>query len=330
MAKATGRDTTSPTRRDEILERDKYTCRGCGAEGPGAGGTARLHVHHADPEPDDGDRHDPANLVTLCADCHAWLHRRPDADDVPFDLTDADVEKLRPHDYEILQVLAEDGPLSTGEIQERISVDVSSLTVRERLWLLMGLDYEVPERDAPLVDQSVKTGAWGLRSQIEESERGRIPEDMQSLIRRVNDEQVRRALNRGCDRETVTEVFDIAERTSWHKQRRAQAYDFPLSALERGGSPESSRDRGDAAGDDVDDAVDTTVAADPQQQLDAVADGGDDDADGIGGDDPEELGESTAGRDGGVLGEESVAWSDVDPEVRQVLQALIQHLDSNG
>jgi hypothetical protein len=152
---------------------------------------------------------------------------------------------------------------------------VSSLTVRERLWLLMGLDYEVPSRESPLVDQSAKTGEWGLIEQIEESERGRIPEDTQSLIRRVHDERVRRALARGCGRETVTEVFDIAERTSWHKQRRAQAYDFPLSALERGGSSESSRDRGDAADDDAVEAADASVAAEPQQQLDAVADGGD-------------------------------------------------------
>jgi hypothetical protein len=195
---------------------------------------------------------------------------------VPFELTEADDETLRPHDYEILQVLAEDGPLATGAIQDRLTVDVSSLTVRERLWLLMGLDYEVPDRESPLVDQSVKTGEWGLRSQIEESERGRIPEDPQSLIRRVNDERVRRALARGCDRDTVTEVFDIAERTSWHKQRRAQAYNFPLSALERGGSPESSRDSDDAAGDDAVEAADTGAAADPQQQLDAVADGGGD------------------------------------------------------
>lgn len=276
-AQARGREKTPSSLRDEVLERDGHTCRGCGAEGPGAGGTATLHVHHADPDPDDGDRHAPSNLVTLCADCHAWLHKRPDGDDVPFEIADADREVLRPHDYEILQVLADDGPLPTGEIQDRLTVEVSSLTVRERLWLLMGLDYEVESRESPLVDQSAKTGDWGLVDQIEESERGRIPEDTQSLIRRVNDERVRRALARGCDRETVTEVFDIVERTSWHKQRRAQAYDFPLSALERGGSTESSRDRSDATSDDAVDSSEVAAANDAQQRLDAVADGSGDD-----------------------------------------------------
>lgn len=277
MSEATGREKIPPARRDEALERDGHTCRTCGAAGPGAGGTARLHVHHSDPEPD-GDRHALSNLITLCADCHAWHHKRPDAEDVPFELTAADDETLRPHDYEILQVLAEDGPLSTGEIQDRLTVDVSSLTVRERLWLLMGLDYEVPSRESPLVDQSAKTGEWGLIEQIEESERGRIPGDTQSLIRRVHDERVRRALARGCGRDTVTEVFDIAERTSWHKQRRAQAYDFPLDALERG-STEASSDRCDAAQDEAPDSSEAVTAADAQQQLDAVADGAGDSQD---------------------------------------------------
>jgi hypothetical protein len=293
-------------------------CRTCGAAGPGAGGTARLHVHHSEPDPD-GDRHALSNLITLCVDCHAWHHKRPDAEGVPFEITDADDEMLRPHDYEILQVLAEDGPLSTGEIQDRLTVEVSSLTVRERLWLLMGLDYEVPGRESPLVDQSAKTGEWGLVEQIEESERGRIPEDTQSLIRRVHDERVRRALARGCDRETVTEIHGIAERTSWHKQRRAQAYDFPLSALERGGS-ESSRDRGDTAQDEAPDTSDATAAADTQQQLDAVSD---DDGDTVHSD-ADDRTESSQQDNDNPVGETPSAGS--DPELRDQLETAIAAL----
>jgi hypothetical protein len=272
MSGTTGREKIPQNRREEVLERDEYSCRMCPAKGPRAGGTAELHVHHADPDPDDGDRHALSNLLTVCVGCHTWHHKRPEPDETPVQITAADKEELRPHDYEILKVLAEDGPLSTGEIQDRISVDVSALTVRERLWLLMGLDYEVPDSESPLVDQSVKTGDWGLVGQIEESERGRIPDDDQSLIRRVNDERVRRALARGYDRETVAEMFDVAERTTWHKHRRAYAYDFPLDALERG-STESSRDRSDTAQDEAPDASAVAAAADAQQQLDAVADG---------------------------------------------------------
>jgi len=324
MAKASGREKTPTAVRNEILERDEYMCRGCGAKGPSAGGTATLHVHHSDPDPDHGDRHDPGNLVTLCTDCHAWLHKRPDSDAVPFRISDADRDVLRPHDYEILQVLADDGPLSTGEIQEKLTVEVSSLTVRERLWLLMGLDYEVEDRDSPLVDQSAKTGEWGLVDQIEESERGRIPDDTQSLIRRVHDERVRRALARGCDRDVVTNLFDIAERTSWHKQRRAQAYDFPLHALERGGSAESTRDRSDVAGDDSEKTTKSAVPADAQQRLDAIDDGESD---------SDDMATSTVSEDestietGGASGS-SVTAEELNQAV-ETLRAVVEQVSSN-
>lgn len=52
--------------RESVLNRDR-ACRGCG----GAGKTARgLHVHHRRP-----GLHDPDWLVTLCAACHARVHR---------------------------------------------------------------------------------------------------------------------------------------------------------------------------------------------------------------------------------------------------------------
>lgn len=79
-------------------------------------------------------------------------------------------------------------------------------------------------------DERVTTrSAW-----IAPSRRGRIQSDLQSLIRRVQDERVRDALACGVDRSTVVDVMDSAERTSWYKQRRAQAYAFPLDALEQG------------------------------------------------------------------------------------------------
>lgn len=239
MAAATGRDKIPPAVRDKRLKIDDHTCQLCGNEGPKAGGVAALEVHHKQPEPAKGDRHDIKNLITLCEGCHSWAHKRPTGQELPFEITDADRKVLLPHDYQILQVLHDSGPLSTGEVQEALSLELSAIAIRERLWLLMGLDNEVASRDRPLVDQSAETGEWGLPNQIAESERGRIPEDMQTLIRRVHDERVRRALERGCDRSIVIEVLDIAERTSWYKQRRAQAYDFPLSGLERGDSADS-------------------------------------------------------------------------------------------
>jgi 5-methylcytosine-specific restriction endonuclease McrA len=49
--------------REEILERDGRACRGCGAG-------ARLHVHHRKPGVNDREL-----LITVCAACHARLHR---------------------------------------------------------------------------------------------------------------------------------------------------------------------------------------------------------------------------------------------------------------
>jgi 5-methylcytosine-specific restriction endonuclease McrA len=49
--------------REEILERDRHTCRVCGAG-------KSLHVHHRQP-----GINRPELLITLCASCHARLHR---------------------------------------------------------------------------------------------------------------------------------------------------------------------------------------------------------------------------------------------------------------
>lgn len=49
--------------RGEILERDGRQCRSCGS-------ADRLHVHHRKPGLNDRDW-----LITVCAGCHARLHR---------------------------------------------------------------------------------------------------------------------------------------------------------------------------------------------------------------------------------------------------------------
>jgi hypothetical protein len=101
----------------------------------------------------------------------------------------------------------------------------------------MGLDNHVDERDQPLVDKDVETGEWGLVDQIETSARGHIPDDDQLLLQRMEDEQVRRALDRGCDREAVMNVLNVSERSTFYKVKRAYAYEFPLDAFSRGGRP---------------------------------------------------------------------------------------------
>jgi len=93
----------------------------------------------------------------------------------------------------------------------------------------MGLDNLVGSRDRQIVDKDVETGEWGLTEQVETSARGHIPDDPQLLLQRMEDEQVRQALERNCDRTAIINVLGISRRTTFNKHKRACAYDFPLT-----------------------------------------------------------------------------------------------------
>jgi len=223
-----------PDMRRKRREKDKHRCRSCAVAGPGAGGVAELNVHHADPEPDHCEVHAMENLITLCVDCHSWFHKKPTASDVPITLSEAVQQQLRPHDYEILRFLYREGPAMASDVTAALTADMTEVAVRERLWLLMGLDRMVENCKEQLLDRDETTGEWGPPGQISESVRGRVPRDVQRMLQRIEDEVVRRALARGCDRETVASVLDIHERTTWIKQRRAYACAFPLDSLSNG------------------------------------------------------------------------------------------------
>ena len=258
--------------RAEVLERDRYHCQVCGRDGPQRGGLATLEIHHIEDDPDGIDRNDRENLTTLCRACHNWVHQQATRDDAPVELTEADLSVLLPQDIEILRFLADAGPARTGEIAAALTADPSVTTVRERLAVLMGLDNQVESRDRQIVDQDADTGEWGLVEQIEHSARGHIPTDPQALIQRVEDEQVRQALNRGCDRGTVMDVLDVSRRTTFHKEKRARAYGFPLDAFRRGGNG-GQHPAGDAGSEMTDEVAVDSSGADEQQRLDSVVHG---------------------------------------------------------
>lgn len=188
------------------------------------------------------------------------------------------------------------------------------MTIRERLWQLMALDNIVDERDQQVLDQDVDSGEWGLPSQISTSERGRIPEDIQTLLQRAEEERLRRTLDRGCDRETVADVMGIAGRTTWHKEKRARAYDFPLTALEshRGHSTVSEEGAASAtpATSETSDATDDGDGQQQQQLADVTV--GDDESSG----NDESVVPSTAATatDGGD--------GDIDAHIEQAIDAL--------
>ncbi|MFY4812561.1 HNH endonuclease [Haloarcula sp. AONF1] len=259
-----------PTKRENVLERDRHRCQYCGEKGTAIGGFATLEIHHKDREPGDMDVHDLENLITACRSCHNWHHQQTTDEEVPVDLSEADLSELLPHDLNIIKVLAEIGPASTGEIAEAMTTDNSLMTVRLRLYVLMGLDNIVDSREQQLIDQDADSGKWGLPGQIARSERGRIPKEPQTLLQRAEDEQVRQALKRGCSRETIGDVIGVTARTTWDKEKRANAYDFPLEAVSRTG------EAGDDASSGSRQPADAPQETD-QQQLEAVtamSDGG--------------------------------------------------------
>ncbi len=53
-----------------ILERDGWRCQTCGS-------MQHLQVHHLELRSHSG-ADDEENLITLCAECHAWTHRKAD------------------------------------------------------------------------------------------------------------------------------------------------------------------------------------------------------------------------------------------------------------
>lgn len=65
---------------ESIRARDEHTCRRCGK--PQTQNGSRLHVDHVRPWRSFADKtlaNDPANLVSLCAPCHAWKTKRAEA-----------------------------------------------------------------------------------------------------------------------------------------------------------------------------------------------------------------------------------------------------------
>jgi len=266
------RDAIPPKDREDAKERDKHRCQFCSARGPGADGVASLHVHHIEADPDHCERHDLDNLVTMCEGCHNWLHKKPSAADVPIMLTDADKTYLRPHDYEILSYLYDEGPAMASDITDALLVDVTEVAVRERLWLLMGLDEIVACRDEQILDRDAETGEWGSPDQIAHSDRGRIPGDVQVLIQRIEDEWVRQAIERGCSREIVADVLEVHPRTTYQKEYRAYACAFPLDALSNGDDVANVLGEGDEEGRmSVEHSIDPGEGVGPAQSSSAGA-----------------------------------------------------------
>ena len=212
----------------DVFKRDGYRCRICGEEWVEKGGTARLEAHHIEDDPDGTEYHHPENGTTLCEVCHHYITTRM-PDDLPFRTAEVQEElKLLTYDFEIISTLSRRGPASVKEIMADIDDNKSNMATRERLWHLMGHHRRIDRLTHPLVDQSADTGEWGLPHQINRTARGQFPDDTDELIKRFEDELVRRLLNYGIERSKIAADMGVHERTTRYMQKRALAYRLPL------------------------------------------------------------------------------------------------------
>ena len=231
MSSESTEDQPSRAVREAVLERDGYRCRTCGVNGPEIGGKTPLEVHHVDDDPDHCDYNAPENLITLCKADHNLIHHRTTREDISVEMSDAAAGERLSHDYEIIELLETEGPMAIEEIQPRISPTLSEQILKERLWLLMGLDNSVETQNDQLIDHDAVSGEWARPSDISVSERGRIPDDTGELNRRIEDERIRRMLDRGISRTAVADTFGVTPRTTRYKEHRARAYEFPLDEI---------------------------------------------------------------------------------------------------
>ncbi|WP_254863088.1 HNH endonuclease [Halovivax gelatinilyticus] len=310
-------ETVDPATREAVLTEYEYRCQLCGRRGPEKGGLAALQAHHIEREPTGMGEHDLANLTLICRSCHSWHHQQSTPADAPVNITEEDLTVLLPQDIEILQVLADSGPARTGDVAAALTGELSVSAVRERLWVLMGLDNIVESRDRQVVDKDIETGEWGLTDQVENSARGYIPDDPQLLLQRMEDEQVRLALNRGCDRRTVADVLGVTRRTTFNKEKRANAYAFPLDAFSRGGRPVTGT-RSETTG-----SVEVGES-DRQQRLDRVSEPV---TDGAGNKDASIDSESQAEQLGGEEGVVAVSGDGEGGELPALLRDVIDALE---
>ena len=296
------RSEIPPNQREKARKRDNYRCQFCNEKGLRAGGSVPLEVHHKSYDPEDCDLHDLENLITLCRHCHSHLHNKPTVNDVKARITEEAAVKLLPADFEFIEILEENGPLTTQEIEDQISQERGLQSLEARLWRTMGID-TVVDNQPQLIDQDADSGKWGLPSQINTSKR-RIPDDEHPIVKRTVDSLVNAALARGCDRETVADVFDLHFRTTYRIQYRAQAYNFPIETFTgQGRPPESGYEDDQLAAADADDEVDS------QQHLDELGDVGVD-ADGDDGDEAVAAAAMTTGDSASV----SLDSGSTDPE----------------
>lgn len=231
--------TLTPSVREYIQADRENECELCSADGDDT--DVSLSIHHRR-ERSKGGRNHPSNLLLLCQRCHRRHHNNTpieqresvadsEADSAggsdSADTTGSpeapsqaagDGEPLPPRskpneaDKEILRLLEEHGPMSTGELAAHI--EYSSQYIRRECWKLGGEELIVPLED--------KT--WELQERADDNViRIGLPTDPADAQRAGRDEVIRKMSAHGLTHTKIAEITELSRGTIDVAVNRARA-----------------------------------------------------------------------------------------------------------
>jgi hypothetical protein len=232
--------------KEEVFERDNYRCQTRGCKGCQRGGTAQLLVQLLDGQVEDNV--EAEDCTTICLHCARWIAKMPTTADLRPQLKqNLNGVDINPNWAEILNYLDSNGPATTSEIFENITLN-SKQGTRHALYGLMSLDIRKEEIDDRIIVKDRIHRTYGLPQQVpnDHDARGVIPIQPSERRSRILDEIARR-----LDNEISEEVDDASEIIAGivdrkpeqiHKlKRRAEAFDYPFEAWAANKYPKQDR-----------------------------------------------------------------------------------------
>lgn len=230
----TEHQSISTDKQETVFDNDGYRCQIRGCRGTAINGSARLLVQRLVDNPTHCGRNDLENLETRCLRCCRWIDQMPSQDDLPPILQDRlNGVEIETTWAEMLEYLDNNGPATTGEITDAVSLS-STVGVRRALYALMGLD-EREDVDGRLVVKNRVSQTYGLPWQVPDDHqaRGVIPLQPTTRQNRILDEFVRRLYEElpddtGDTSQFVAEIVNRDPDQVYHMRRRAEAFQFPF------------------------------------------------------------------------------------------------------
>ena len=223
--------------RDQVLEADNYRCQTRGCVGTQRGGTARLVVQLLEGHPANEGAVDPEDCTTRCQRCARWVAKMPTSEDLRPALKDRlNGVEIKPTWAEILTYLDENGPATTSEILEHVSLS-SEPGVRHALYALLSLDIRESAIEKRIIVKDRIHRTYGLPRHIPDDHcaRGIIPIQPSERRNRILDEVARRLDNEISEdvedsSAIIARIVDRQPDHIRHLVRRAEAFEFPFDA----------------------------------------------------------------------------------------------------